>query len=195
MRLFSQGLRQLSIVLTSGLCDSSASWSVSLLIFPSFYINFLQVPSISDIPKGMFKLDLYYYCSCFLQSLLCAFCENICKSIDDLMAEMSHCLSFLILGSFSASIKKSFSCSGGSPGGQHVNKGLFYDHFLYVKVQILVATRAEIRFSIDEEWIPRPIRQVMENKYGYRLNKDREMIIVSSKTRSQVFHIWVSPVF
>uniref|UniRef100_A0AC34RE72 Prokaryotic-type class I peptide chain release factors domain-containing protein n=1 Tax=Panagrolaimus sp. JU765 TaxID=591449 RepID=A0AC34RE72_9BILA len=71
------------------------------------------------------------------------------------------------------SIKKSFSCSGG-PGGQHVNK---------------VATKAEIRFSLDDDWIPNEFAEIMTKKYGYRLNKDKEIVISSTKTRSQVHNL------
>uniref|UniRef100_A0A7E4V647 Large ribosomal subunit protein mL62 n=1 Tax=Panagrellus redivivus TaxID=6233 RepID=A0A7E4V647_PANRE len=67
-------------------------------------------------------------------------------------------------------IKKSFSCSDG-PGGQHVNK---------------VATKAEIRFQLDSPWIPDKLKPVLVSKYGYRVNKDGEVLITSSKTRSQV---------
>jgi len=63
-----------------------------------------------------------------------------------------------------------FTRSGG-PGGQNVNK---------------VATRAEVRFVVDEaDWIPETVRQRFRIQQRRRINGDGEMVLYSSRYREQ----------
>lgn len=63
-----------------------------------------------------------------------------------------------------------FSRSGG-PGGQHVNK---------------VATKAELRFRIDDaDWISERVRARLRRLQARRINSDGELVIMSSRYRSQ----------
>ncbi len=64
----------------------------------------------------------------------------------------------------------SFSRSSG-PGGQNVNK---------------VSTRAEVRFHLESaDWLPVAVRKRLAGLYPRRLNRDGELIVVSSRYRSQ----------
>jgi len=63
-----------------------------------------------------------------------------------------------------------FSRSGG-PGGQHVNK---------------VSTKAELRFRIDDaDWISERVRARLRRLQARRINSDGELVIMSSRYRSQ----------
>ncbi|KAK0396915.1 hypothetical protein QR680_001909 [Steinernema hermaphroditum] len=67
-------------------------------------------------------------------------------------------------------IRKSFTLSGG-PGGQHVNK---------------VSTKAEIRFNIaTADWLAPELREHFVKSCPQKVNKSNEVVIESSKTRSQ----------
>ena len=64
----------------------------------------------------------------------------------------------------------SFSRSSG-PGGQNVNK---------------VATRVEVRFHLESAaWIPPATRARLATLHPGRLNREGELIVVSSRFRSQ----------
>lgn len=49
-----------------------------------------------------------------------------------------------------------------------------------------VATKAEIRCNLNDDWIPSELRPFIIKNYAYRLNKEGEIVINSSKTRTQV---------
>uniref|UniRef100_A0AC34GV11 Zinc transporter 1 n=1 Tax=Panagrolaimus sp. ES5 TaxID=591445 RepID=A0AC34GV11_9BILA len=48
-----------------------------------------------------------------------------------------------------------------------------------------VATKAEIRFNVNDSWIPNELKPIIIKRYGYRINKENEIVINSSKTRTQ----------
>jgi ribosome-associated protein len=59
----------------------------------------------------------------------------------------------------------------GGPGGQNVNK---------------VATKAEIRFALSgADWIPADVRARLAARQRGRVNKEGELVVTSTRTRSQ----------
>ncbi|CAK5078346.1 unnamed protein product [Meloidogyne enterolobii] len=68
-------------------------------------------------------------------------------------------------------ILKKWTRSSG-PGGANVNAN---------------STKAEIRFSLSEaDWLPKKVRERLQQKYSGNINNNKEFFLTSMKTRSSV---------
>ncbi|CAK5078344.1 unnamed protein product [Meloidogyne enterolobii] len=79
------------------------------------------------------------------------------------------CLIYLF--PFKDKILKKWTRSSG-PGGANVNAN---------------STKAEIRFSLSEaDWLPKKVRERLQQKYSGNINNNKEFFLTSMKTRSSV---------
>lgn len=94
---------------------------------------------------------------------------------------------YFVCFAFLDKIKVKFTLGSG-PGGQNVNKSNVFQVFLVFYWLInLVATKAEIRFNVDEAtWIPEKLRKRFMKRQANQINQENEWIITSIKERSKV---------
>ncbi|AAF19541.1 F23N19.20 [Arabidopsis thaliana] len=89
-----------------------------------------------------------------------------------------HVYLFLV---FADNVTLNFARSGG-PGGQNVNKCMFQ----YLYFSLTVNTKVDMRFNVKNAyWLSDRIREKILLTEKNRINKDGELVISSTKTRTQ----------